>query len=259
MTSPRSLSAQAGDAVRLVLVSFRAWLTDPKVMLVGALPAVIAAAVIAALIAALLILAPGVDDLVLDVTGLDGALGRTVSAIVTVLVVVGGSVAAVLMFTTIALIIGQPFFEHLSRHLDERDGVEVLDSDESWTRSLSRGTVEGLITFATSLGILAVTALLGLIPVAGTVAAFVASAILGGRMLAIELTAYPMACRGVLARRDRIVELRPVRVTAYLFGTFIFLIFMLPLGAVVAMPVAVVGANTLSRRAVGSRAEGASA
>ncbi|WP_084126868.1 EI24 domain-containing protein [Demequina sp. NBRC 110054] len=249
----------AREAIRLVLVSFRAWLTDPKVMLVGALPALLSGVLIAALIVTLLVVSPSVEDLILDATGLDGTLGRTLSALLTVLVIVGGSVVAVLMFTTIALIIGQPFFEYLSRHLDERDGIEAVNVDEAWTGSLSRGMVEGLVTLATSLGILAVTALLGLIPVAGTVAAFLASAVLGGRMLALELTAYPMACRGVIARRDRITALRPVRATAYLFGTFIFLIFLLPLGTLLAMPVAVVGANTLSRRAIGVRAEGAAA
>ena len=258
MTSLRARGAHVREAGGLVLASFRTWLTDPKVMLVGALPAVVAGLIIAVLIAVLLVVSPSVEDLILEVTGADGAWGRTLSVLLTVLIVVAGSVAAVLMFTTIALMIGQPFFEYVSRHLDERDGIEVVNADEAWTRSLRRGVTEGLVTLATSLGILLVAALLGLIPVAGTVAAFVASAMLGGRMLAIELTAYPMACRGVVARRDRIAWLRPVRATAYLFGTFIFLIFMLPLGTVLAMPVAVVGANTLSRRASDLQAVAAS-
>lgn len=258
MTSVRALGGQAREAGRLVLASFRTWLTDPKAMLIGALPAVVAGAIIAALIAVLLVASPSVEDAILEATGLEGSLGRTVSVLLTVLVVVAGSVAAVLMFTTLALMIGQPFFEHLSRHLDERDGIETVGADEAWTRSLRRGVTEGLVTLATSVGILLLAALLGLIPVAGTVAAFLASAILGGRMLAIELTAYPMACRGVIARRDRIASLRPVRATAYLFGTFVFLIFMIPLGTLLAMPVAVVGANMLTRRAIEPQLEGAS-
>ncbi len=249
----------AREAVRLVLVSFRTWVTDPKAMLIGALPAVLAGAVIAALIGLLLVVSPGVEDVLRDALGLEGSWGRTLSVVLTVLIVVGGSVAAVLMFTTIALIIGQPFFEYLSRYLDERDGIAVIEPDESWARSLGRGTIEGLATLATSVGILLLSALLGLIPVVGTVAAFLTSAVLGGRMLAIELTTYPLACRGVVARRDRIAALRPVRAAAYLFGACIFLIFLLPLGAVIAMPVAVVGANTLSRRAVEAPKESASA
>ena len=77
---------------------------------------------------------------------------------------------------------------------------------------------------------------------------FVLGALVGGRLLAIELTAYPLARRGIVSRSERIAALRPLRTRTVVFGACVFLTFLLPLGAVVAMPAAMVGATMLARQ-----------
>jgi CysZ protein len=88
--------------------------------------------------------------------------------------------------------------------------------------------------------------LVGLVPVAGPVLAAVLGALLGGRLLATELTGYAFEARGRgLTERRRALRGRRARVTT--FGAVTYLLFLVPFAAVVAMPAAVAGATLLAR------------
>lgn len=74
-------------------------------------------------------------------------------------------------------------------------------------------------------------------------------AVVGGWLLALELTGTPFDARG-LRLRDRRRALGRIRARTLGFGIATWVLFLVPLGAVVAMPAAVGGATLLMRTAL---------
>jgi CysZ protein len=74
----------------------------------------------------------------------------------------------------------------------------------------------------------------------------VLGAVVSGFFLTVELTTLAFERRGV-ARRERFAVLRANKSLALGFGVAVFLLFLVPLVAVVAMPAAVAGAALLVR------------
>ncbi|WP_082098968.1 EI24 domain-containing protein [Demequina iriomotensis] len=236
--------------LRLAGAGLRSWAREPRLLALGMVPG---AAVAAVMGIALGILAAHLDRVgaaLADAVGAEAGWWHGLVAVTAgAAVLVGSAVVAVALFTSLTLAIGQPFFEAISRRTDQAAGGFDGDvPDERWTAGLARAVREGAHTLAISLGLSVALVLVGLVPVAGSGVAFAAGAILGGRLLAIELTAYPLARRGIVDRRARVAALRPCRVRATTFGAVVFLVFLLPLGAVLAMPAAVAGATLLARQ-----------
>ena len=78
----------------------------------------------------------------------------------------------------------------------------------------------------------------------------VLGAIVGGGLLALELTGSALLpARQALAERRQV--LRRNRTLALGFGVSVFVVFLIPLGAILFMPAAVVGAALLTRRCLG--------
>ncbi|MDN4486649.1 EI24 domain-containing protein [Demequina sp. SYSU T00039] len=250
MSAPRSSAwwREPVEGVRAALRGLRTWATDPRAMLLGAVPGFVSLVVLALVVAVVVSRADWLGDRVGHGIGGDGWWGDLLAIAAAIAVVVAGGLVAVLLFATLTLTIGQPFFEAISRRVDERLGglVEAVP-DEPWTRAAIRGVGEGLITVAISIAVSLALFAVGLIPIAGSATAFALGALIGGRLLALELTSYPLARRGVVSRRERISALRPYRARTVAFGAAVFLLFLIPLGAVLAMPATIAGATILVR------------
>ena len=95
--------------------------------------------------------------------------------------------------------------------------------------------------------------LIGLVPAVGGVAATVVGVVLTGRLLADELASRALAARG-LDRRSRRALLRTRSARTLGFGVATQLCFLVPLGAVLTMPAAVVGATLLAQEVAASGA-----
>jgi CysZ protein len=74
----------------------------------------------------------------------------------------------------------------------------------------------------------------------------VLGAIVSGFFLTVELTALPLERRGI-ARKERFALLRGNMTMSLGFGVPFFLVFLVPLAAVIAMPAAVAGAAMIVR------------
>ena len=249
---------EARTGAGTLLRGFRAWGADPRAMLLGLIPGAVSLVVLAAGVTVLIANADGLGDSLGHGIGGDGWFGDVLAVAVAIGVVAAGALVAVAVFTALTLAIGQPFFEAISRRVDEREDrradplggrAAYAEVQEHWARALVRGLGEGLLTIVISLGVSLGLFLLGLIPLAGSPLAFATGAIVGGRLLAIELTAYPLSRRGIITRRDRIVALRPYRVRMVAFGAAAFVLFLVPLGALLTMPAAIAGATLLARHA----------
>ena len=93
----------------------------------------------------------------------------------------------------------------------------------------------------------------GFLPVLGqTVVPFIAVCV-SGYFLAGELTSVALERRG-LRRRERYALLKQHRPLAVGFGAATFVMFLIPLGAVLAMPGAVAGGTLLARERLADEA-----
>jgi CysZ protein len=233
---------------------FRYWGTSPRLMLLGAIPAVIVGAVWVALLVALL---TSVDALAAALTGFAddwaepfrSALRVAVGLAVVVLAVVIGALA----FTAVVLTVGDPFYERISRRVEVQLGDPPAERDDPALRGLLRAARDGLVLLLASVVVGLVAFLLGLIPVVGFAIGGIFGAVVGGWFLAVELTGTPFGARG-FRLRDRRTALRGIRMRTLGFGVATWVLFLVPFGAIVAMPAAVGGATVLTRAALGSTA-----
>ncbi|MFC9929602.1 EI24 domain-containing protein [Streptomyces sp. NPDC127190] len=159
---------------------------------------------------------------------------------------------AVLTFTAVTLLVGQPFYEALSERVDadvSPDGTaprselplwrELWISGRDSLRILVRAGLWGVLLFA-----------LGLLPFVGQTVVPVAGFFVTGFFLTEELTAVALQRRGV-ELRARLALLRSRKALVWGFGAPLGLAFLVPFVAVFLMPGAVAGATLLARDLLG--------
>ncbi|MBT2505002.1 EI24 domain-containing protein [Streptomyces sp. ISL-98] len=155
---------------------------------------------------------------------------------------------AVITFTAVTLLVGQPFYESLSERVDRSvspDGTapesglplirELWISARDSVRVLARVVLYGVLLFAC-----------GFIPVVGQTVVPVIGFCVSGFFLAEELTAVALQRRGV-ELKQRLTLLRGRRMLTLGFGVPLTLAFLVPLVAVFLMPGAVAGATLMAR------------
>ncbi|MFE0579768.1 EI24 domain-containing protein [Streptomyces sp. NPDC058874] len=157
-----------------------------------------------------------------------------------------GLFLAVITFTAVTLLIGQPFYESLSEQVDRSEGGDVPQSGlplwrELWisardsVKVLGRVALYGILLFA-----------LGFVPVIGQTVVPVLGFCVSGYFLTQELTSVALQ-RRTMELPERLVLLRSRRLLALGFGVPLVLAFLVPLVAVLLMPGAVAGATLMAR------------
>lgn len=157
-----------------------------------------------------------------------------------------GLFVAVITFTAVTLLVGQPFYENLSEQVDRSEGGDVPHSGlplwrELWIsardslRIVLRVVFYGVLLFAC-----------GFIPVVGQTVVPVLGFCVSGFFLAEELTAVALQRRGV-ELKERLALLRGRRMRTLGFGVPLTLAFLVPFVAVFLMPGAVAGATLMAR------------
>lgn len=237
--------------VSFLFRGFGVWRTAPGLMVLGLIPAVIVAALFTAGVIALGL---NLQQIATAVTPFANEWVEPWRGGIRLVAALAFLAAAYLLivntFTTITLIVGQPFYERIWRHVEDRAGGIRQEASTGFWRSAGRGIADGLRMLVPTLLVGLALFLLGFVPVAGTALTAVLGAFVGGWYLTVELTALPFDSRGVRLR-DRRAALRGRRALAQGFGVVTYLLFLVPLGAVVVMPAAVAGATLLSRRILG--------
>ncbi|MDK0519317.1 EI24 domain-containing protein [Streptomyces sp. ML-6] len=171
----------------------------------------------------------------------------------TVLVFGLGLFLAVITFTAVTLLVGQPFYESLSEQVDRTEGGEVPESGLPLWRELwisARDSVRVLVRVGLYSTLLFA---LGFVPVLGQTVIPALGFCVTGYFLCEELTAVALQRRGMELRK-RLVLLRSRRALVLGFGVPLALVFLIPFVAVFLMPGAVAGATLLARDLV--RADG---
>ncbi|WP_448317419.1 EI24 domain-containing protein [Streptomyces sp. CO7] len=170
----------------------------------------------------------------------------------TVLLWAAALLAAVLTFTAMTLLIGQPFYEALSERVDRDvspDGTAAVSDlpllRELWIsardslRVMVRAALWGLLLFCC-----------GFVPVVGQTAVPVIGLFVTGFFLTEELTSVALQRRDVRLR-ERLRLLRSRKLLVWGFGAPLAACFLVPFVAVFLMPGAVAGATLMARDLLG--------
>ncbi|MFI0367346.1 EI24 domain-containing protein [Actinomadura sp. 1N219] len=225
-----------------------AWMArHPAQWLFGLIPALI---VLAVYVTALVFLAFQIDDLAGWVTGFADDWSdtpRTWARIVAGTAIYGASLfLAVLTFTAVTLLVGDPFYEAIAVRVEESQGGAPPEPDVPLLVQIGRAIKDAVLLGAIALTFAVVFFVCGFLPVLGQTVVPVVAALVSGYFLAGELTSVALERRGI-RRTERFARLKANRPLVIGFGVATFLVFIVPLGAVLAMPGAVAGATLLAR------------
>ena len=226
-----------------LLRGFGMWRRRPGLMVLGMLPALLVFAVLVTLLVLLLLnlgdlaswLTPFADDW--DET----ARGLLRLGLAVVLIVAAVALSA-LSFTGLTLIVGEPFYERIWRETEGMLGGPVPDRSLGWWHSAGDAVAFAGISVICGAGLL----LVGFLPIVGPILGAALGLVVSGRLLAAELVSRPLEARG-LDRAARRELLRRHQGGMLGFGVATQACFLVPLGAIVVMPAAVVGSTTLAR------------
>lgn len=236
------------DGVRLLGRGIRHIASRPKRLLLGLLPALLSLIVFTALFIALFAY---LGDLIHLIAGRgDGAAQTTAEVLLGAAIVSVALLLSIFAFTAVTLAIGNPFYEAIANDVEQELGGVTGEVATTWQRALLRSLLESALLIAVMVLLAVPIFLIGLIPLIGQLIAAVLGVLIGGWFLALELSAGPLARRG-LRLRDRRRLLRAHRKTAFGFGIAAFVFFLIPLGAIVIMPAAVAGGTLLARKLLG--------
>lgn len=237
------------EGVRLFGRGLGTWLRRPGLMLLGAVPAAIVGLVYVTGIVLLVVYSPAIADWATPFADRWDEPWRDVTRAAASVALVGvGVLLVVFTYTAITLAVGDPFYERIWRSTEELLGDAPGEPPGGFWGQLARGILNGLRLLLLALAIGVLLFVVGLVPVVGQVAGPVLGALFGGWVLALELTGFAFDARGVpLKQRRRMLGAARARTLG--FGVAAYLVFLIPLGAVFAMPAAVVGATHLARAA----------
>jgi CysZ protein len=163
-----------------------------------------------------------------------------------VLLFCGVLLGAVVSFTAVTLLVGQPFYEALAARVDRAEGGAPEPPELPLWRELwmsARDSVFLLVRVA-AFGVVLFAA--GFLPIVGQTAVPAAGFCVSGFFLTVELAGVAMQRREV-PLRTRLALLRGRLLLTLGFGVPLVLAFLLPFVAVVLMPGAVAGATLLTR------------
>jgi len=227
----------------MLLRGFAWWGRRPGTMALGLAPAAIVAVLLLAALVALGVSLPGLTSATTPFADAWPSFWAFVLRLAIGAAALGAALAlAVVTFTALTLAAGEPFYDRIWRTV-ERDlgGPQPSDGAGFW-----RGVADSASLIARGLAVALLAGSLGLIPVVGGVVGLVTGLILTGWLLSDELVSRALGARGI-RRRERRALLRRHRGLTLGFGVATQLCFLIPLGAILAMPAAVAGATLLAR------------
>jgi CysZ protein len=170
-----------------------------------------------------------------------------------VLLWLAGLLLAVLTFTAVTLLLGDPFYEKLSERVEESEGGCPEAQERGLWRELWTSLCESLYVLWRALLWTVPLFFLGFVPVIGQTLVPALGFCVSGFFLTLELTSVAMRRRGIDVR-ERLRVLRTRKGLALGFGVPLVLLYLLPLVAVFLMPGAVAGAALLVRDLAGEEA-----
>jgi CysZ protein len=213
----------------------------PKLLLIGVLPAVLTTAILLGAMIALIANLGHLSALVTPFAADWPGGWRTATRFAAGLALAGTAVLLGLVgFTAVTLTVGGPFYEHIAERIEDELGVTPGHVGPSGRKLFLLGVRDGIVLLARSLMFTIVLFLASFLPVAGQSVVPVLGALVTAWFMVLEVVAVPFYRRGIGLRR-RTAMLRRRRMLAVGLGLPAALLCMIPLVAIVVMPVAFAG------------------
>jgi CysZ protein len=216
-------------------------LRSPRLLLLGALPAVVTTLL---LLGGMVALVTWIDELAALVTPFadDWAEGLRAAVRVAAGVAVFAAVLVVglIGFTALTIAVGGPFYELIAEKVEDGLGLAPSEEELPWWRLLGMGLRDGVLLVLRSLVFTIPLLVAGFVPVVGQTVVPVLLALVTGWFLALELVAVPFYRRGMDLRQRR-ARLSTRRGLALGLGVPTSLLCAVPFAAIIVMPVAFVG------------------
>jgi CysZ protein len=238
------------SGIRLLGSGLGMWLTSPRLMLLGAIPALIVGVTYAGLV---VLVVANYDPIVTWATPFAAdwdATARSLLRIAAGLAIVGLLVfLLVATFSALTLAVGDPFYERIWRQVEHKLGNPPPDVKEGVSAAISRGIGNGL-RLGLSTALVGVCLFLGgFIPLVGQTVIPVLGALFGGWFLALGLSGFAFDARHLdFSQRRKLLGASRAKTLG--FGVVTYLLFLIPFAAIFVMPAAVAGATMLSREAL---------
>lgn len=224
-------------------------LRSPRLLLLGALPALLTTAL---LTGGLVALAIWIDDLATLVTPFADGWASTWQTTVRITAGAGlfgaALVIGLISFSALTLAIGAPFYEMIAEKVEDDLGL-APGEELSWWRLLSLGIRGGLALVLRSLLFTIPLVIAGFIPVVGQTAVPVLLALVTAWFFALELVAVAFYRRGMNLREQR-TTMAKRRGLALGLGLPASLLCIIPLAAIVVMPIAFTGGVLVAHEAL---------
>ena len=221
----------------------RMWRQRPGLMLLGILPALLVVIVLIGLLVTVVFLADNLIDWATPFADDWSELWQGVLRVgLFVSVIIGSLFLSAVTFTGLTLAVGDPFYEKIWKETELMLGGVIPEKGVGWLRGARDGFGLVLLGVATSILVFVV----GLVPVVGPVLGPVLGVTIAGRLLAGELVSRALEARGMdrAAQKALLAGHAPAMLG---FGVMVQLCFLVPFGAVLMMPAAVVGSTMLAR------------
>lgn len=231
-------------------------LRRPRLFFLGALPALITSLLF---LAALVTLLLNLEDLVAWATPFAADWGTTwrglLRGALALGLLVGSILVMVVAFSTVTLTLGSPIYDKIAEMVEEEMGGAPEAAEESLAASIIRSTRQAVGMVLFSLVVTVGAFLLGLIPLMGWVLGPVLTAVMGGWLLGIELTASAFDRRGLMRVRDRRHFMGRHRWRVLGFSIPTYFLLAIPFVAVAVFPAATAGGTILARELLPERPE----
>jgi CysZ protein len=228
-------------------------LRRPRLLLIGALPAVVTALLLLGGMVALIYWIGDVSEFVTPFAdGWSESLRTAVRVAVGVALVAAALVIGVVSFSALTMIIGGPFYEHIAEEVEDDLGGPPVAVDLSWGRLLWLGIRDGVRLVTRSVVFTIPPTIAGFVPVLGQTVVPVVLVLVTAWFLTLELVAVPFYRRGMdlTARREVMARRRTLAVG---FGAPAALLCAVPLLAILVMPVAFAGGVLVAHEAMRDR------
>lgn len=225
------------------------WRQRPGLMLLGIVPALVVLVILLGLLVTVVLLADDLIDWATPFADDWSELWRGLLRVgLYVAVIIGSLFLSVVTFTGLTLAVGDPFYEKIWKETELMLGGVVPEKGVGWLRGARDGVGLVLLGIATTILVFVV----GLVPVIGPVVGPVLGITIAGRLLAGELVSRALEARG-MDRAAQKALLADHRSTMLGFGVSVQLCFLVPFGAVLMMPAAVVGSTMLAREVLDAK------
>lgn len=241
------------DAVRgarLLVRGATTLLGSRRLLVLGAVPALVTTVLYLGVLGVLATVLPGLTAALTPFAeGWSPAARGLAQVLVGVALLVAVAAVGVVAFVAVTLVVGGPAYERMSEIVDDGLGAPPA-APRSWTASVLRGARDGAVLVAMSAACAVPLFVAGFVPVLGQTVVPVLAALVGGRLLVLELTGSALDRRGrSFAERRRLVRSR--RALTWGLGVPASLLCAVPLLAIVVVPAAAVGATLLARELCG--------